>query len=424
MRILHLIQRFHPARGGAELYLLEFASALVAQGHEVTVVTTDADDFAYFWDSKRARFDETNTTYRGITIQRFKINHLPWAKWTFPLLQRLLWIGSTIPFVPLSWLRHFGRLMPPLPDLWDWLVDAEDEFDLVVGMTLPFDTMLLAGQWAAKKWSVPFVTHPLTHLGAGDAPGADKVSRFYTLRHQIDLVCQSDLVICQTPTERNYYINQHLPIKRLEIVGPGVHPKSVTGGDGTLFRETHNLRFPIVLSVGSLTREKGVFDMIAAIISLWRAGIKVDLVLIGTVSDEFQRYWNQLDEGVQHRICLLPSASDDVKRDAYAAAQIFAMPSKIDSVGMVYFEAWLNRLPVIAAQTWGVMDIVTDGVDGYLVPFGDAEAIAAKVKWLLQAGKLAASLGETGHQRVREVHIWSHKCQMLETIYRDVVANA
>ena len=59
-----------------------------------------------------------------------------------------------------------------------------------------------------------------------------------------------------------------------------------------------------------------------------------------------------------------------------AAADVFAMPSRTDSFGIVYLEAWLYRLPVIAARTWGMSDVVRNGEDGLLVPFGDVSVLA------------------------------------------------
>ena len=48
MQILHVTQRFWPAVGGSEIHLKELSTRLVADGHHVTVLTTDALDFELF----------------------------------------------------------------------------------------------------------------------------------------------------------------------------------------------------------------------------------------------------------------------------------------------------------------------------------------------------------------------------------------
>src|SRR3712207_8646872 len=71
------------------------------------------------------------------------------------------------------------------------------------------------------------------------------------------------------------------------------------------------------------------------------------------------------------------------KRDLNAAGQVFCMPSRTDSFGIVYLEAWLNGVPVIGARAGGVPEIIDDGVDGYLVEFGDVAALANRIELLL-----------------------------------------
>ena len=90
---------------------------------------------------------------------------------------------------------------------------------------------------------------------------------------------------------------------------------------------------------------------------------------------QFESYLSGLPEADRDRLFVLGAVGDDEKRDALAAATIFCMPSRTDSFGISYLEAWLYSRPVIAARTWGVMDVVEDGYDGLLVPFGDVIAV-------------------------------------------------
>ena len=71
MRILHVIQRYWPAVGGAEIHLGEISERWAAEGHLVTVATTDALDFEVFWDPDRRRIAQLNDEHGGIRILRF-----------------------------------------------------------------------------------------------------------------------------------------------------------------------------------------------------------------------------------------------------------------------------------------------------------------------------------------------------------------
>ncbi len=184
MKILHIVQRYWPARGGAETYLHEISARLVADGRQVTVATTDALDFELFWDPSRRRIPEPEGWRDGVRILRFPVRHLPFPQLAYPAWRRLLWILSHLRPVPVGLLQRLSRYTPWVPDLWRWLEQTDEPFDLVAGMTICFEPLMEAGLRFARRRGIPFVAYPLTHLGAGPRPGADALSRFYTMRHQ------------------------------------------------------------------------------------------------------------------------------------------------------------------------------------------------------------------------------------------------
>jgi glycosyltransferase involved in cell wall biosynthesis len=239
MRILHIIQRYWPATGGAERYMADISAQLAAAGHQVTIATTDALDFELFWDTRRQRIPETQSQHDHVRILRFPVRHLPASPLLYPAIRRLLWLLSMTPGVPVAALARLARFTPWTPDLWRWLETTHEPFDLVAGMTICFEPLLEAGQRFARTRAVPFVSYPLTHLGAGPQPAADALSRFYTMRHQIALVRASDAIVALTPTEAAFYESRGVARSRLIVAGPGVDPSRLSGGDGTRFRQRH-----------------------------------------------------------------------------------------------------------------------------------------------------------------------------------------
>jgi glycosyltransferase involved in cell wall biosynthesis len=123
---------------------------------------------------------------------------------------------------------------------------------------------------------------------------------------------------------------------------------------------------------------------------------------------------------VRERCRWLGFISDEDKRDLQAAGQVFCMPSRTDSFGIVYLEAWLNGVPVIGALAGGVPEVVTDGVDGYLVGFGDVPALANRIQLLLARPEAAHAMGEAGRRKVLAEHTWDHKIARIAEIYEDV----
>ena len=237
MRILHIIQRYHPAVGGAEIYMREISAQLAAQGHQVTVLTTDALDFELFWIPGRRRIAEREGQHEGVRILRFPVRHLPGGPLMYSAWRRLLWLLSSVRPIPAAWLARLARYTPWVPDLYRWLETTQEPFDLVAAMTICYEPLLEAGLRFARRRGIPFVAYPLTHLGAGAAPASDALSRFYTMRHQVAIVRGSDAVITATPAEKAFYQQRGVPGERIVVAGPGIEPTAVLGGDGGRFRD-------------------------------------------------------------------------------------------------------------------------------------------------------------------------------------------
>lgn len=421
MRILHLIQRYHPARGGAETLLAEISNHLADQGHAVTVLTSDALDFELFWDPNRRRVAEPAGTVKGVRVLRFPVRHLPAAPLAYPGIRRLLWALSLSRVAPVALLHRLARYTPWTPDLWRWLADTGEPFDLAAGMTICFEPFIEAGLRFAQRRGIPFVNYPLTHLGAGPQPAQDSLSRFYTMRHQVDLVRRSDGVIVQTEAERDFYIRRGLPPARVVTAGPGIYPDEVWGGDGRRFRQQHQIQGPIVLGLGTMSADKGTPTTVQAVRRLWQAGVEVELVLIGAVLAPFQRFLDRLPAADRARIHLLGPVDDATKRDALAACAMMAMPSRTESFGIVYLEAWLYGKPVIGARTWGVNTLILDGENGRLVPFGDAAALAEVIQDLLAHPEKGATWGAHGRALTLRKHTWEHKVSISEKLYTSLI---
>ena len=422
LHILHLTLRYWPAYGGAEKHLQALSERFAADGHQVTVATTDAFDFELLWDPHRRRVERSTEEHRGVRIVRFPMRHLPLPTLVYPGWRRLLWILSHLRPAPVALIDYLARFTPWVPDLWRWAAYSAEGFDIVGGMNICFEPILSAGLRVARRLGVPFVSYPITHLGAGPHPGEDALSRFYTMRHQVALVRASDAVVAQTPTEQDFYFEHNVPQERIAVVGAGVHPPDLMGGDGQRFRQRHHLTGPLVSSISSMAYDKGTVHLVEAMRYLWQQGRDLDLVLAGAVMVPFRRYLAGLPAIDRERIHIFDLIDEAAKKDLLAATDVFAMPSRTDSFGIVYLEAWLYGKPVIGARAWGVADVINDGQDGLLVPFGDVSALAQAIARLLDDPAERIAMGARGQQKVYRSHTWDHKYTLVRDVYQQALA--
>ncbi len=86
----------------------------------------------------------------------------------------------------------------------------------------------------------------------------------------------------------------------------------------------------------------------------------------------------------------------------YHAADVYVSSSKHESFGKVLIEAMAAGLPVVATATTGSQEIIKDGLNGFLVPIGDSQALARKILYLLNNPAKAKEMGENGRQMVKE----------------------
>lgn len=88
----------------------------------------------------------------------------------------------------------------------------------------------------------------------------------------------------------------------------------------------------------------------------------------------------------------------------YALMDVFVHPSLRDGLPNALLEAMACERPIVATAVGGAIDVITDGVEGRLVPPGDPEALAAGISGLLKDRGLAARLGKNARERVLRNH--------------------
>lgn len=418
MHVLHVVQLYYPVASGAAAYFAEVGRRLVDEGHRVTVLTTDAYDLEHFWAPGKRRVEQPHEIRQGVEIIRFPVQRLPGPALLYPLIRRLMVEISRFPATT-SLLRRLATLTPRLPTLTEYLsAQRAGQYDLVHTTNITLDFAILPVYTWAMRQRLPFICTPFVHLGV---PGDPSIVRYYTMRHQLDLLQRSDRVIVQTSLEAACLREHGVPGEKMRQIGVGITPAELAGGNGDRFRAVQGIDGPLVLSIGAMAYDKGTIHLVEAMRRLWETGSDATLVLIGAPLSHFVEFIERLPQSARAQLRVLPYADDQTKRDALAAADIFAMPSRTDSFGIVYLEAWCYRLPVIGAWAGGVPDVVAHEQDGLLVPFGNLAALSEAIGRLLSHRSEAWRLGEAGYAKLLRELTWEHKYAQVRAVYQEVL---
>lgn len=417
MRILHTNAAYWPFVGGAETYLQAISERLVRDGHSVTVVASDASRVQCFWDPRQPRLVDRETTIHGVRVVRNRVGYLPLAPWSFYLLRRLATDLARLP-VDTQWLLdRLAPYMPRVPALEATLESLHASFDLIHGVNISLEWPLIAGWRYARRQGLAFVATPFVHVGEWS------VQRFYTMPHQLAALRDADRVIVQTDIEARALACLGVSRERIVRLGMGVDLDEARGGDGARFRAQLGIDGPVVTFMGAVTDDKGIVHLVRAMQRLWRAGSGATLVIAGqpVAPSSFERVYDELPDIDRQRIRRMGPVRGQSKQDMLAATDLFTMPSRVDSFGIVYLEAWAYGIPVIGCRAGGVPDVIDDGQDGVLVPFGDQTGLAFAIETLLADPDRRHAMGRQGRAKVAAHYTWEQIYQGLRTIYAELV---
>jgi len=123
--------------------------------------------------------------------------------------------------------------------------------------------------------------------------------------------------------------------------------------------------------------------------------------------------------GIAHAVEFAGYQEDVVS--AYAAMDVFVLPSRDEGFGLVFLEAMAVGVPVIGTRVIGSEDAVEDGATGLLVPYADAPALAQAVRRLLDDTELRCRLRDTAGERVRRSCSREQFAAQVEAVYRELL---
>ncbi|MFN8121143.1 MAG: glycosyltransferase [Thermoleophilia bacterium] len=309
-----------------------------------------------------------------------------------------------------------------VPSLLDVLDAVERSGADVVHAATP-GPMGLAALAVARTLNLPFVASHHTELAeyamhlTGDRLAAELTARavgwFYS---------QARRVYVPTRATGAGLMDQGVHPSRLFIFGRGADLSAFgPGRGGWVARHRMGGRdATIVLYVGRISREKGL-DVLAD--AFRRAAVRRPDLRLAIVGDgPYRRSLASALEGTPHRF--MGSLRGPALAAAYAASDIFCLPSATETFGQVALEAAASGLPVIVSDRGGARESVEDGVTGLVVPAGDAAAFAEAIATLADRPGRRRAMGEAGREAAGRRPGWDEVFEGLLASYEQVLDRA
>jgi len=377
------VKRGYAPVGGSESLAFQFATRLAERGHDVRVVCawpTDREDSRY----PAARFgpqtcdDHRVFRDRGVEVVQVKPRG--------GLLGMAADATTLIDLMRVDVLERFMR---------------DRELVHNVGREYLSSTLEVA-----DALGVPVVATPLAH--PGQFHGGDQPADLQRYR-------RAALITTMTEWERGWYAERGVAPSRIVVTGMG--PNASVRGGGDAFRAAHGIPAgaPLVLYIGRRERYKGYIQILDATETVWRRHPETRFAFIGihgfysAFFDDFRRYHDE-------RILDIEDATAATKDAALEACDVFAMPSKHETFGLGYLEAWMHGKPVIGCDIPSVREVIDDGRDGLLVE-QSPRAVADALLRLIDDPAAARTMGAAGEAKVASRWAWDTVIDRVEAGY-------
>jgi glycosyltransferase involved in cell wall biosynthesis len=124
------------------------------------------------------------------------------------------------------------------------------------------------------------------------------------------------------------------------------------------------------------------------------------------------------------RVEILGSVPRDQLTRLMLESDVLVLPSIEDGFGLVMAEAMASGCPVISSTNTGGGDLYTDGIEGFIVPIRDSEAIRERLLMLADDPELRSRMGEAALQRVSTLGGWSDYGDRWEQLLRQLTGRS
>ena len=391
MHILHLTPYYQPAYafGGVVRAAEGMATALVASGHQVTVLTTDA------LDQTRRCSEPTEETIDGIRVFRR------------PNLSTRL-RGRLNLSTPRSMKRTALSILPTVDIL------HVHEFRTV-------ENLLVTP--VAGALGIPIVLSPHGTLNMSTGRGRLKAAWDRLLS---PVVAQRiDHLIALTETELSEVreiwarFGKRQKPTNFSVIPNGVHLKEFTElPPADHFRRRYGLdKAPTVLFLGRLQARKGVDVLVRA---FQRAKVEHARLLIVGPDEGMLSQVQALAAGDPRIVCTGYLGSDE-RLEALAASDVFALPARGEGLSMAVLEALATGMPAVISPGCNMPEVETAAAG--FVADATVDAVAVKLRELLVDADLRARMGMAARQLVAERYTWDRVAIKLEEVYERLIMN-
>jgi glycosyltransferase involved in cell wall biosynthesis len=373
MRVALVGDEYYPDVGGAPRYAFELSLQLVKLGIEAVVVTHA--------HSGQPEEDEI----AGVRIKRVK------------------------GFVP----NHPHRAVSPLLFYRCYKYILDGEFDVVHGLDV-YSSMALMVIPFARIFRIPCV---LTCHTVMDSAFLIFLQRVLGWMFRV-----GDRLIAVSQASARFSRMLGFSEKRITVVPNGVDLSCFNGEvDAFSMREELGIGDePLVVTALRLIKRKSPELLISAFAKVLKVVPDAKLVIAGSGREEDNLSRQIQSLNITNSVFMVGRLAKEKVAQLMAAADVFVLPSKMESFGLTLLEASAAGVPVVCSNAGGIPEVFQDGFDALLYPPGDDNAMAKAIIRLLQDRELAKTISANAVETASKF-TWEMTAERTLQVYKEVL---
>lgn len=180
-----------------------------------------------------------------------------------------------------------------------------------------------------------------------------------------------------------------------------------------------------ILFLSNLQPEKGLWDLLLVLGHLKKIEVPFRAVIAGPfptekIKSEVSKLVSDLN--IQTHVSLPGEVQGQFKYDLFANADVFVfLPNQVEGQPLVIIEALMAGLPIIVTPQAGILDMVIDGQNGFVVPVHDIETVAKKVAELANNPDFRTAMGNKSRELYKNQYIASRHLQGMKMVFEDAL---
>lgn len=373
----------YPTYGGSGVVATELGTELAARGHEVHFTT-------YALPIRLAEMPEDPEVARRISFHEVEVSHYPLFDYPPYELALATYMAEVAAYYHLDLLH--------------------------VHYAIPHSVSALLAQQMLKPHRLPFVTtlHGTDITLVGQDRSYLPITRF--------AIEQSDGVTAVSEYLRRVTEREFNTRKPIEVIGNFVNCDLYRRAANPVLRAQYARKNERIIAHLSNFRPMKRLPDVIEIFARVRQQLPAKLLLIGDGPERANAEWLVHQKGLSDDVHFL--GKQNLVYEKLAIADLFLLPSELESFGLAALEAMACETPVIATRVGGLPEVISEGEGGYLFEVGDVEAMAHQALELLSDPNRNHLLGTRARAAALQRYCATRIIPRYEAFYQRVLAQA